>query len=381
MDLIHSRATSYGKGYEFLKGYRYTLGEDQLTEFGQQQMINSGKDFYRRYHHLALHTTPFIRSTDQDRVLESAQNWTQGFHSLRMQNGSSKDNYPYDILVIPEGEGINNTLSHGLCTNFENGPYSNYSTDAQKTWASIFTPPITTRLNHNLPNTNLTTTQTIHLMDLCPYFTIASPAGNTISPLCTLFTPTEWSQYSYYQTLGKYYSYTWGNPLGPTQGLGFASELISRLTNHPVHDHTSTNTTLDSSPLTFPLGADGVLYADFSHDNEMTAIFGALGLYNSTGVLEWDRMLDVSETRGFSSAWTVPFAGRAYFEKMRCTGEGGVEGVGDGDGEEFVRVIVNGRVLPLEECGGDEWGRCKLSKLIDGLGFVRMGGFWERCFD
>jgi hypothetical protein len=66
------------------------------------------------------------------------------------------------------------------------------------------------------------------------------------------------------QTLNKYYGYSHGNPLGPTQGVGFTNELIARLTSQPVNDHTTTNTTLDTSNTTFPLNRK--LYADFSHD-------------------------------------------------------------------------------------------------------------------
>jgi hypothetical protein len=370
VERIHSRATSYGSGYEFIKDYKYTLGADQLTPFGQQQMINSGKHFYNRYHRLALHTIPFIRSSGQDRVLESALNWTQGFHELRDRNSATNDTYPYYIVVIPEDAGVNNTLSHGLCTRFEDGPYSNYGKDAQLTWASIFTPPITARLNSNLPGVNLTLTDTISIMDLCPYNTVASAGGNTISPFCHLFTEMEWNEYDYYQSLGKYYDYTWGNPLGPTQGVGFANELLARLINTPVNDHTSTNSTLDSSRKTFPLGGSTSLYADFSHDNDMTSIFGALGLYNTTRPLLNNTIEDVQDTDGFSASWTVPFAARAYFEKMTCVGAE----------EEYVRVLVNDRVLPLESCGGDEKGRCKLSRFVDSLGFARMGGFWDQCF-
>ncbi|EPE31301.1 Phosphoglycerate mutase-like protein [Glarea lozoyensis ATCC 20868] len=365
---VHSNVKSYGPGYEFIKNYKYTLGADQLTGFGQQQMINSGKHFYNRYHRLALHTAPFIRASGQDRVLESAQNWTQGFHDLRMRNNPAKVYYPYDILVIPEDEGFNNSLSHGLCKNFENGP--SYGRDAQLIWAKIFTPPITARLNKNLPGANLTLTQTISLMDLCPFNTIASDKGNTISPFCDLFTEMEWNQYDYYQSLQKYYDYTWGNPLGATQGVGFANELLARLTNTPVNDHTSTNSTLDSSRKTFPLGGNTSLYADFSHDNDMTSIFGALGLYNETRPLLNTTIENVQDTNGFSASWTVPFAARAYFEKMTCVGAK----------EEYVRVLVNDRVLPLESCGGDALGRCTLRRFVDSLGFVRGGGGWEGCF-
>jgi hypothetical protein len=363
---IHANATSYSKDYAFIKDYEYTLGADLLSVFGEQQMVNSGKKFYYRYQDLARHVTPFIRSSGQDRVVESAQNWTQGFHDARLVDlPSAHDGYPYSILVISEDAGQNNTLDHGLCTVFEN---STVGDSAQKEWVDAFIPPITTRLNMNLPGANLTDEDTIHVMDLCPFNTVASPIG-TLSPFCNLFTEQEWRSYDYYQSLGKYYGYSWGNPLGATQGVGFTNELIARLTATPVDDHTSTNHTLDDSEETFPIGAETALYADFSHDNDLTGIFSAMGLYNETQPLLNTTLEDVQEMKGYSASWTVPFAARAYFEKMTCVGEP----------EEYVRVLVNDRVLPLKTCGGDEFGRCTLTAFLESLSFAKAGGHWEEC--
>jgi hypothetical protein len=347
------------------------LGADQLSVFGQQQLINSGVKYYNRYKQLAKSIDPFVRSSGQERVVESAQNWTQGFHDARIADKSSNipDDYPYNIVVISENEGLNNTLDHGLCNEFEHGYDSTIADSAQGIWVSLFVPSITARLNKNLPGADLTKEDTIYIMDLCPFNTAASDTGE-ISPFCSLFTTEEWQSYDYYQSLGKYYGFGWGNPLGATQGVGFSNELIARMTKTPVNDHTSTNSTLDSSKKTFPLGGRTSLYADFSHDNDMTGIFSALGLYNETKPLLNTTLENVVETKGYSASWTVPFAARAYFEKMTCVGAE----------EEYVRVIVNDRVLPLETCDGDSLGRCTLSKFVDSLTFPRSGGDWDKCF-
>lgn len=102
----------------------------------------------------------------------------------------------------------------------------------------------------------------------------------------------------------------------------------------------------------------------------MIAAFFALGLYNSTPILSTTHLMTAEEMKGFSCAWTVPFAARAFFEKMQCQG---VE-------EEMVRVIVNGRVVPLESCGADQMGSCTLSKFVESLSFARGGGRWDQCF-
>ncbi|KAI4130350.1 MAG: hypothetical protein LQ338_001785 [Usnochroma carphineum] len=355
--------------YSFLDSFAYTLGADQLTTFGEQEMVNSGIAFYDRYEKLAKQSIPFIRSSGEERVVKSAQNLSQGFHLAKTASDKQADaNYPYPILVIPEGAGINNTLNHDLCTAFENRePYSSMGSKAQQTFLGTFLPPITTRLNTDLAGANLTATDTINVMDLCPFITVASPVG-AVSPFCGLFTEDEWHHYDYYQTLGKYYGYGPGNPLGPTQGVGFVNELVARMTRKPVNDQTTVNHTLDDSGETFPLG--DALYVDVSHDNDITAIFSALGLYNSTAPLSNTSIETAQQTKGYSAAWTVPFAAKAYFEKTKCRGSM----------EEFVRIIVNGRTLPLETCGGDALGRCTLTKFVQSLSFAAQGGKWNLCF-
>lgn len=144
-------------------------------------------------------------------------------------------------------------------------------------------------------------------------------------------------------------------------------ELIARLTNTPVIDHTSTNATLDSNKSTFPLNQ--ALYADFSHDDQLSSIFFALGLFNATPLLSNTTVESLQETDYYSAAWTVPFAARAYFEKLTCLGYE----------EELVRVIVNDRVMPLTSCGGDSLGRCKLGEFVDSLSFDKEGGLWDQC--
>lgn len=367
---VHANVKAYPKKYAFLADYQYSLGADQLTLFGQQEMVNSGAKYYQRYEKLASRLTPFIRTADEDRVVESAQNWTQGFHNAKLAdkfNLQGDSTYPYPMVEIIEADGFNNTLDHGLCTVFEEGPVSTIASNAQSTWAGVFVPAIQSRLNSDLQGANLTVIEIIYMMDMCPFNTVASPTG-AISPFCALFTEQEWHQYSYYLTLNKYYGYSNGNPLGPTQGVGFTNELIARMTNRPVEDETSTNHTLDDNPATFELRRQ--LYADFSHDNDMTAIFSAVGLYNGTKPLSNTTLTEAPQADGYSSAWTVPFAARAYFEKMQCAGSR----------EEFVRVIVNDRVLPMAQCGGDLLGRCKLSNFIESLSFAKADGHWNQCF-
>ncbi|KND90363.1 3-phytase A [Tolypocladium ophioglossoides CBS 100239] len=361
---IQASVTRYGAGYEFIKDYAFDLGADRLTAFGEQEMVDSGAAFFRRYEKLAEGSDPFIRASGSGRVVMSAQNFTRGFYAAQGKSGADQ---LAKMLVVPESAGFNNTLDHGGCPAFEHGPGSDLGQHKQEAWRATWATPIMERLNAKLPGANLTLQETVFVMDLCPFNTVATPDAAT-SDFCRLFSSDEWRGYDYFGSLEKWYSYGRGNPLGPTQGAGYANELIARLTGKAVEDHTSTNSTLDSSPQTFPL--DRRLYADFGHDNSMTSAYAALGLYNETADLPVTHRLSPHQTHGYSASWTVPFAGRMYVEKMRCVG---------GE-EELVRILVNERVVSLSGCGADELGRCKLGDLVASLSFVRAGGRWDSCF-
>lgn len=355
--------------FAFLRNFTYTLGQDNLTHFGQQELFNSGIKFFARYGSLDNASAPFMRASGSPRVIESAHNFTQGFNYAARAGGVNSNLISDDaILVISEGATSNNTLHVENCNAINAAPLNTTGDVADLTWTKIFAPPITARLNANLPGANLTDNDTASLMDFCPFETVASPNG-AISPFCHLFTDDEWISYAFQQDLDKFFNDGAGNKLGPTQGVGFVNELLARITNTTVTDHTSTNSTLDSSYSTFPLGLP--LYADFSHDTQITSILFAMGFFNTTnpngGLNPTNR--NSGQNIGYSSSTTVPFSGRVYFEKMRC----------DGIVEEVVRVLVNDAVQQMPFCGGDQLGRCTLSKFVESQGFARSGGLSAEC--
>ncbi|KAL2835751.1 histidine phosphatase superfamily [Aspergillus pseudoustus] len=364
--VIKSNGTSFTGKYAFLKSYNYTLGADDLTTFGEKQMIDSGAKFYSRYKALAKKITPFIRASGSDRVIVSAEKFIEGFQSAKRGDGHSRGDAATVNVVIPEGDGFNNTLDSGTCTVFENDDTSSAIKD---NFIALITPPIRKRLEADLPGVKLTGSQVIYLMDMCSFDTVATTTdGSELSPFCNLFSEAEWVQYDYLQSLDKYYGHGAGSSLGPAQGIGFTNELIARLTQSSVHDHTNTNQTLDSNPATFPL--DTTLYADFSHDNNMISVFFAMGLYNGTVPLSKNSVESIAEMDGYAASWAVPFGARAYFEMMQCRHEH----------KPLVRVLINDRVVPLHGCDVDQLGRCKLDDWVRGLSFARSGGNWKSCF-
>lgn len=163
--------------------------------------------------------------------------------------------------------------------------------------------------------------------------------------------------------------YSYGNPLGRVQGVGYVNELLARLTQTPVRDHTQTNRTLDGAPATFPL--DRTLYADFSHDNQMAAIYAALGLFRQAAPLDPARP---DPRRTWRASALVPFAGRMVVERLAC--------VAAGAQVPKVRVLVQDEVQPLEFCGANIDKLCTLDAFVQSQGYARNDGEgdFEKCF-
>jgi hypothetical protein len=165
-----------------------------------------------------------------------------------------------------------------------------------------------------------------------------------------------------------------GGYLGRVQGVGYVNELLARLTGQPVRDHTQTNRTLDASPETFPL--DRTLYADFSHDNAMVAIYSALGLFRQH--LLPGRKLDPakpSRLRTWFLSSMVPFGGRMVVERLQCTATLPLPF------GTFVRILVNDALQPLEFCGGVA-GLCELHAFVASQWYARKdgNGDFEKCY-
>ena len=150
------------------------------------------------------------------------------------------------------------------------------------------------------------------------------------------------------------------------QGVGYVNELIARLTESPVRDNTQTNRTLDADSSTFPL--DRKIYIDFSHENEIVAIYSAMGLFRQRHSLD-PRNPDPKRT--WIASYLVPFSARLVTERLDCSGT------------SSVRMLVNDRLQRLEFCGSDDDGICTLDAFLESQEYARNDGYgdFELCFD
>lgn len=131
-----------------------------------------------------------------------------------------------------------------------------------------------------------------------------------------------------------------------------------------MNDNTQTNRTLDAAPETFPLNK--TMYADFSHDNLMVAVFSAMGLFRQSAPLSTSTP---DPNRTWLTSSVVPFSARMAVERLSCAGT------------TKVRVLVQDQVQPLEFCGGDQDGLCTLDKFVESQAYARNNGAgdFEKC--
>ncbi|KAJ7940224.1 histidine phosphatase superfamily [Mycena leptocephala] len=338
---------------EFLSSFVYTLGINDLVPFGALQSQESGASVYERYTNLVdADNLPFVRASSGVRVVNSANNWTAGF------SAASHHKYNPSLSVILSEEG-NDTLENHMC------PNAGSSAVQTAEWRAVYAPPITARLNSWAPGANLTDSETSALISLCAFHTAASASAtdstlHNLSPFCSLFTQSDFAAYDYGADLDKYYYTGYGAALGSGACRAWATRTSS-LRGSRARPY----------PATFPL--DRAIYADFSHDNTMVAIFGALGLFVQPRPLSTTKP---DAQRTWRTHEMVPFSGRMVVEKLVC-----------GSGlREYVRILVNDALQPLSFCAADGdalgVGLCTLAAFVQSQSYARSNGEgdWERCF-
>ncbi len=129
--VVDAKSTATFKGVlGFLQDWKYELGSDILVPKGRQELYDSGVLHNYMYGKLYDPNSKIIvRTTTQDRMLKSAENWLAGFFGLDWRNNAT-------VEVLIEGQGYNNSLAGYL-----NCPNSNTKTpgyEAPYTWVSIY---------------------------------------------------------------------------------------------------------------------------------------------------------------------------------------------------------------------------------------------------
>lgn len=158
----------------------------------------------------------------QDRVIESAQWWQQGFFGRYAASTSELDIIPEDSKTI------------SWITPMNTCPLWDYNYGGNKTndWDAVYIPSITSRLNHAFAKSGakltLTDADTHGALYACAYDLAAlGPSG---TPWCGVFTDKEIENFEYELDLLMQGAFGYGLPgkMGPVLGSLFVNKLIDR---------------------------------------------------------------------------------------------------------------------------------------------------------
>lgn len=174
--------------------------------------------------------------------------------------------------------------------------------------------------------------------------------------------------------------YSFGNPTGRAQGLGYQQELLARLTSQYIsHSNSSINSTLTSSPSTFPL--DRPFYADFTHDDIIISVLTSMSVdYFHQGPSLTQYPPDPH--RPFFLSRLTPFGARLITEVVACSSPSPAPvphhrtpyypsqyGYSAGATNKFIRMRLNNGIVPLSSirggaCEGRSDGLCPLEQFL-----------------
>lgn len=335
---------------EFLNEWTYKLGEELLTPFGRQQLYDLGISMRLKYGFLLKNftesnTIPVFRTESQDRMLHSALNFAIGFFGYPLDG-------QYQQSITIEAPGFNNTLApYDTCKNSKVPSKADRGVYYVKRWAAKYLAHARARLQHQLSGYELTIEDVYVMQQMCAYETVAIG----YSKFCELFTEKEWEGFNYALDLSFWYNSAFGSPVARVQGYGWIKELLARLTHTPIKEHnSSTNSTLDDNPTTFPLNQS--LYVDATHEVVVLNIITALNLTNfaASGPLPDTH---IPPNRSFEVSKLAPFATNIQFQLLECTSVPG----------EQIRIIINDGVTPLtgiRGCPEQKDGMCPVDTFV-----------------
>jgi hypothetical protein len=343
----------------FLNSWKYELGAEILVPRGRQELFDSGVLHYYNYGALYNpHSKIIARTTTQDRMLKSAENFMAGFFGLEYPNNVT-------LELIIEQTNFNNSLAgYDNCPN-SNLPVSGGGQNATLAFVVQYLQNATERFQSYITGFDWTITDTYAAQTMCPYETVAYG----YSAFCDLFTYDEWVDFEYTWDLYFAGSNGFQSPTGRAVGVGYVQEVVARLENHTLgYSGSQINTTLDDNTSTFPLNQS--LYFDFSHDTNIMSILTAFGL-KQFGAFLPPTVAGAHTPHNLTVSQLEPFGARLDIEVIKTPYPLYANRTYDqlGPVTTYVHFILNQRTIPLGlsliDCGADRLdGWCELETFL-----------------
>ena len=296
-------------GVQFWNRYGRTLYNASVAQLAYNASYPNG----------TARTKPVLRTTGQSRIWNSQINWALGFFGISFQEvpDPTLANYtaPFNVVVIPEGGTENNTLaSYDSCFNDNLAPEGQLGDLDVLNYLHVYLPDATKRMQQYAPaGFTFNVNDTYAMQSICAY----EMGYISQSDFCYLFTEHEWAGFEATLDMEYYYDYSYGNPTGRAQGIGYLQELIARLENEYIKtSNSSVNDTLTDNAKDFPLGEK--FYADFTHDDIIVSVLTAASVdyFRSPPSL---KQYPPNPNRHFVLSHMTPFGGRLITEVIGCS--------------------------------------------------------------
>ncbi|KAI2464908.1 phosphoglycerate mutase-like protein [Annulohypoxylon bovei var. microspora] len=303
------------------RGWNNTLGTEDLTASGRKQLFDHGVAL--RLHYPDLYTETKVLAGDEDRVVESARWFMDGYYG-RDSNSTAT------LSVVGENDDTISWITpQYTCQKWD----SNLGEDSLAEWRAVYLPPIAQRINDTLanacPSVQFTEEHVHGMLYACAYETAVYGIGS--SPWCNVFLPKEIMDNEYESDLQMRGFSGYGLPgeMGPVLG----SLLVSNVTNFLLEDEGQK------------------LSLGFGHDKTIALGLTALGLasdesYPSTGPVDPDR--------AWRAAKLMPFAASMFWKRLDC------------GKERRIQLILDDANFGLGPtgCKIDEYGSCAFEDFL-----------------
>lgn len=388
-----------------------------LTGYGAATVFSAGVSFWARYGRTLYNASGSglaydsvfangtarpkitLRTTGQSRIWNSQINWALGFFGPSFN--ATPDPYltawnaPFNVTIIPEGGTENNTLaSYDSCFNDNLAANGYNAAQYQDRYKKIYLRSAVYRLQKFAPAGFSFDYKDLYAMQTtCAY----EYAFIGASAYCDIFTDEEWAGFENIQDMKcesprdqrgsgaerspgnlVYFLYSFGNPTGRAQGIGYVQELLARIKHEYItFSNSSINATLDQNADNFPVNQQ--IYADFSHDDIIISALTALSIdyFKDPPTLT---KFPPSANNHFTLSHLVPFGANLITEIIGC-GSASPEPVEQrrifytpsqygydaaNARYKFIRMRLNNAVLPLSTIRGGKCGDLTSGRL-DGL--------------
>lgn len=290
----------------FLKTWKPVLSDPaaqiaQVSPTGYKELTNMGAAWRMRYADLYEYNTPFTMwanwYSSSPRVRDSARMFAHGF----LGPNATELGTIYALNGSDPRSWMNSLAPSDICPAYKDDGGSPYTDE----WASVYLPPIGSRLNAAIEGGNFNFTQTD--VSIIPYLCgFETQITGQRSPFCDIFTEDEILQYEYAQDLRYWYGTGLGTDVEKNQMLPILDMLVRRFIDGPdVLYRTGTNSTFNAPNI----------MASFSNDGQINQLVAATGVFDNEPQLPGNMMLP---NRKFRASRLTPMRGTVAFERLVC---------------------------------------------------------------